>query len=60
MSRVFWDAMMFIYLLEGSAIFAEPVQQVLARSRRRKDVLLTSYLSLAEALVGMPAFGLKP
>ena len=54
MSRVFWDAMMFIYLLENHPVFADPVREVLARSRKRNDILLTSYLSLAEALVGTP------
>jgi hypothetical protein len=46
--------MMFIYLLEGHPEFAPKVQTVLAQSRRRGDILLTSYLSLAESLVGMP------
>ncbi len=53
MSRVFWDAMLFIYLLEGHPRFAPAVLAVLAQSRRRGDVLFTSYLSLAEAAVGM-------
>jgi hypothetical protein len=46
--------MLFIYLLEDNPRFAPMVRAALARSRRRGDVLLTSYLSLAEALVGMP------
>jgi predicted nucleic acid-binding protein len=52
MSRVYWDAMMLIYLLEEDPLFAEPVRMALARSKKREDTLLTSYLSLAEALVG--------
>ena len=55
MSRVFWDAMMFIYLVEGNPVFAPAVQKVLAQSQRRSDILLTSHLSLAEALVGTPS-----
>ena len=57
MSRIFWDAMLFIYLLEDNPGFAPSVRAALARSRRRGDILLTSYLSLAEALVGMPDKG---
>ena len=57
MSRIFWDAMLFIYLLEDHPKFAPAVQAALAQSRRRGDILLTSYLSLAEALVGMPPGG---
>lgn len=54
MSRVFWDAMLFIYLLENDRKFAPQVRAVLAKSRLRGDRLLTSHLSLAEALVGTP------
>jgi hypothetical protein len=56
-SRVYWDAMLFIYLLENHPQFAPSVLAALAQSRRRGDVLVTSYLSLAEALVGLPAGG---
>lgn len=54
MSRVFWDAMLFVYLLEDHPEYAETVRSLLAASRRRSDTLLTSHLSLAEALVGTP------
>ena len=54
MSRVFWDAMMFIYLLEGHPKFAKIIRRVLSESHTRSDILLTSHLSLAEALVGTP------
>jgi hypothetical protein len=49
--------MLFIYLLEDHPKFAPAVQSALTQSRRRGDALLTSYLSLAEALVGMPPDG---
>lgn len=54
MSHVFWDAMLFIYLLENNEEFAPQVRAVLAQSRSRGDRLLTSHLSFAEALVGTP------
>ncbi len=52
MSRIFWDAMMFIYLLEGHPKFLPFVRKALQRSYERGDVLLTSYLALGEVMVG--------
>jgi predicted nucleic acid-binding protein len=52
MSRVFWDSMMFIYLLEGHSKFGPYVKRSLARSQDRGDTLLTSYLALGEVMVG--------
>jgi len=52
MSRVFWDTMLFIYLLEGHPTFAPRVGQLLDRSYHRGDVLFTSYLTLGEVLAG--------
>jgi predicted nucleic acid-binding protein len=52
MSRIFWDAMLIIYLLESNATFKPRVEALLARSRRRSDALFTSYLALGEVLAG--------
>ncbi|MGA2897423.1 MAG: PIN domain-containing protein [Acidobacteriaceae bacterium] len=52
MSRIFWDAMMFIYLLEGHPIFGPQVIGALERSQDRGDVLLTSHLALGEVMAG--------
>jgi predicted nucleic acid-binding protein len=52
MSRIFWDAMLIIYLLESNATYKPRVEALLARSRRRSDVLFTSYLALGEVLAG--------
>lgn len=52
MSRVFWDTMVFIYLLEGNPNYTERVRQLLERSYRRGDLLFTSYLALGEILAG--------
>lgn len=54
MSRVFWDAMLFIHLLENDEQYAPAVLRVLAHSKGRGDHLVTSHLSVAEALVGFP------
>ncbi len=48
MSRIFWDTMMFIYLLEGHPIFGPQVIGTLERSQDRGDALLTSHLALAK------------
>ena len=52
MSRIFWDSMLCIYLLEDHPIFAPRVQQLLERAFRRNDALFTSYLALGEILAG--------
>jgi uncharacterized protein len=55
MTRVFWDTMLFVYLLEGHPKFGPLVEQLLKRSYERGDILLTSWLALAEVLAGMPS-----
>jgi uncharacterized protein len=52
MSRVYWDTMLFIYLLEGHPTFAPRARQLLERAYRRGDSLFTSYLALGELLAG--------
>jgi uncharacterized protein len=52
MSRIFWDAMVFIYLLEGHPQFGKHARVALDRSHQRGDRLLTSYLALGEAMAG--------
>lgn len=59
MSRVFWDSMLFIYLVEADAKFAPIVLNVLERCAMRGDALYTSHLSVAETLVGLPHGGGK-
>ena len=52
MSRIFWDTMMFVYLLEGHSGFGPQVRASLARSYERGDALFTSYLALGEVMAG--------
>ncbi|MFZ0392729.1 MAG: PIN domain-containing protein [Terracidiphilus sp.] len=52
MSRIFWDSMIAIYLLEDHPTFARRVQQLLERSFRRNDELFTSYFALGEIVAG--------
>jgi uncharacterized protein len=55
-SRVFWDTMLLIYLLEGNSQFRPRADALLARSRRRGDSLFTSYLAVAEIMAGVERF----
>ena len=52
MSRIYWDSMLFIYLLEGHRDFSKRVQHLLQRSYERGDLLFTSHLALGEILAG--------
>jgi predicted nucleic acid-binding protein len=52
MSRIYWDSMLFIYLLEGNPAFTQRVQQLLERAYKRNDSLFTSYLALGEVMAG--------
>lgn len=53
MSRIFWDAMLIIYLLEDHPVFGGRAEALAARARQRGDALFTSYLSLGEVLAGL-------
>jgi predicted nucleic acid-binding protein len=52
MSRVFFDAMMFAYVLGDNTEFAPHVQRTLERCYERGDTLLTSCLAVGEVMVG--------
>lgn len=53
MSRIFWDSMLIIYLLEDHPVFGGRAVALAARARRRGDALFTSYLTLGEVLAGL-------
>jgi predicted nucleic acid-binding protein len=52
MSRVYWDSMMFIYMLEGNPTFGPLVLGILDDMDRRGDALCTSIFCLGEVLTG--------
>jgi predicted nucleic acid-binding protein len=52
MSRIFWDSMLFIYLLENHPTFSERAGRLLDRAYNRGDSLYTSYLALGEVMAG--------
>lgn len=52
MSRIYWDSMLIIYLLEGNPAFSKRVQHLLQSSYERGDSLHTSFLAYGEVLAG--------
>lgn len=52
MSKIFWDTMLFVYLMEDHPKYAPRVAAVLARMEERHDELYTSALAVGEVLVG--------
>lgn len=52
MSRIFFDSMLFAYLLEDNPQFGPLVRQTLQRCYERKDTLLTSSLAVGELMAG--------
>jgi uncharacterized protein len=51
-SRIYWDTMLFIYLLEGHPQNSSRVKYLLQRGYQRGDSLYTSYLAVGELLAG--------
>src|SRR5690349_12877229 len=52
MSLIYWDTMLFVYLLEEHPVHAERVQRILTKMQQRNDALCTSSFALGETLVG--------
>jgi predicted nucleic acid-binding protein len=52
MSRVYWDSMLFIYLIEGNPAYAPRVKEIHEEMVRRGDLLCTSVFTLGEVLTG--------
>ena len=52
MSRIFWDTMLFVYLLEEDEHYSARVAEIVSRMHARGDQLCTSALAYAEILVG--------
>ena len=57
MSRIYWDAMLFVYLIEQHTDYGPTVQQALDRMSDRGDSLCTSIFTLGEVLVKPYALG---
>ena len=52
MSRIYWDSMLFIYLLEGNPEFGPKVREILQEMFERDDTLCTSVFSIGGVLCG--------
>lgn len=52
MNRVYWDSMLFIYLLEANPAFAKRTFNLYQTMTRRGDVLCTSIFAVGEVLTG--------
>jgi uncharacterized protein len=50
MSLVFWDSMLFVYLVEEHPVFQQDVARIRERMLARKDRLCTSTFTLGELL----------
>jgi predicted nucleic acid-binding protein len=50
--RIYWDAMLLVYLLEGHPEYSARVENLLEQSYEREDQLLTSYVGLGEVMAG--------
>jgi uncharacterized protein len=51
-SKIYWDSMLIIYLLEGNPAYSKRVQHLLQRAYERGDSLYTSFLAYGEVLAG--------
>jgi predicted nucleic acid-binding protein len=52
MSRIYWDTMLFVYLIEEHPEHIVRVRQILASMERRGDALCTSIFTIGEVLTG--------
>ena len=52
MNRVYWDSMIFIYLLEANPHFGARAQRLHEAMLRRGDILCTSAFTVGEVLTG--------
>ena len=52
MTRIYWDTMLFVYLIEGTPAHADRVAHIHARIEKRGQRLCTSVFTLGEVLTG--------
>ena len=52
MSLIYWDSMLFVYILEAHPVYAPPVRNILESMVRRGDTLCTSVFTAGEVLAG--------
>lgn len=59
MSTIYWDSMLFIYLLEGNPQFAPKVAKIQKQMELHGHQLVTSVLTLGEVLTGLRKLGFQ-
>ena len=52
MTRIFWDTMLFIYLLERNPLYVDRVKHLIREMDRRGHILCTSIFTIGEVLSG--------
>ncbi len=52
MSLIYWDSMLFVYMLEAHPVYGPAVDSILDKMIRRGDILCTSVFSVGEVLGG--------
>lgn len=52
MTRIYWDSLLFIYMLDANPTFGPKVRNILNQMISRGDTLSTSVFSLGEILAG--------
>lgn len=57
LNRVYWDTMIFIYLLEGHPDLGPMVKSLQAAMQNRKSRLFTSAFTVGEVLAGLEKLG---
>ena len=57
MSRIYWDSMLFIYMIEGNPEFGPRVRGIYRAMQKRGDMLCTSVFTLGEVLTGPRKLG---
>ena len=51
MNRIYWDTMLFAYILEGNAVFGKATRQAYEAFLQWGDMICTSVFTLGEVLV---------
>ena len=59
MSVIYWDTMLFVYLVEEDPTYFGTIERLLKKMNERGDALCTSIFTRAEALVAPEKYGFR-